>query len=94
MAEGREVRTLRGKQYLFQEPLDADVALVRARRADRLGNLVYDKTQRNFNPLMATAAKRVVAEVDEIVEVGELDPEQIVTPHLYVDRLVLAEERL
>jgi 3-oxoacid CoA-transferase A subunit len=94
LAEGREVRTLRGKQYLFEEPLTADVALVRARRADRLGNLLYDKTGRNFNPLMATAARRVVAEVDEVVEVGELDPEQIVTPHLYVDRLVVAEERL
>jgi 3-oxoacid CoA-transferase A subunit len=94
LAEGKEVRTIRGKKYLFQEPLTADVALLRARRADRLGNLVYDKTGRNFNPLMATAAQRVVAEVDEIVEVGELDPEQIATPHLYVDRLVLAEERL
>ena len=94
VAEGKEVRELRGKQYLFQEPLTADVALVRAHRADRLGNLVYAKTARNFNPAMATAGRRVVAEVDEIVEVGALDPEQIATPHLYVDHLVLAEEVL
>jgi len=94
LAEGKEVREIGGRSYLFQEPLTADVALVRARRADRLGNLVYEKTARNFNPMMATAARKVVAEVDEIVEVGELDPEHIVTPHLYVDYLVLARERL
>jgi 3-oxoacid CoA-transferase subunit A/3-oxoadipate CoA-transferase alpha subunit len=94
LAEGRETRVIGGRSYLFQEPLTADVALVRARRADRLGNLVYEKTARNFNPVMATAARKVVAEVDEIVEVGALDPEQIATPHLYVDHLVLAQERL
>ncbi len=94
LAEGKEVREIRGRRYLFQEPLTADVALIRARRADRLGNLVYSKTARNFNPAMATAARAVVAEVDEIVEVGELDPEKIATPHLYVDHVVLATERL
>lgn len=94
LAEGRETRVLRGRSYLFQEPLTADVALIRARRADRLGNLVYEKTARNFNPVMATAARRVIAEVDEIVEVGALDPELVATPHLYVDHLVLARERL
>lgn len=94
LAEGREVREIGGRAFLFQEPLTADVALVRARRADRLGNLVYEKTARNFNPLMATAARRVVAEVDEVVEPGELDPELVATPHLYVDHLVLAKERL
>ncbi len=94
LAEGKEVREINGRRYLFQEPLLADVALVRAHRADRLGNLVYYKTARNFNPTMATAARTVVAEVDEIVEVGALDPEQIATPHLYVDHLVLALERL
>jgi 3-oxoacid CoA-transferase A subunit len=93
LAAGKEVREIRGRSYLFQEPLTADVALVRARRADRLGNLVYEKTARNFNPMMATAARKVVAEVEEIVEVGELDPEHVVTPHLYVDYLVLALER-
>jgi 3-oxoacid CoA-transferase A subunit len=94
LAEGKEVRQLNGRSFLFQEAITADVALVRAHRADGLGNLVYRKTARNFNPLMATAAKTVVAEVDEIVEAGALDPEQIVTPHLYVDHLVLARERL
>jgi 3-oxoacid CoA-transferase A subunit len=94
LAEGRETREIGGRAYLFQEPITADVALVRAHKADVLGNLVYRETARNFNPLMATAARTVVAEVDEIVARGELDPEQIVTPHLYVDHLVLARERL
>jgi len=94
LAEGRETREINGRRFLFQEPITADVALVRAHKADVLGNLVYRETARNFNPLMATAARIVVAEVDEIVPRGELDPEQIVTPHLYVDHLVLAKERL
>jgi 3-oxoacid CoA-transferase A subunit len=94
LAEGKEVREIAGRMHLFQEAITADVALVRAHRADRLGNLVYRKTARNFNPVMATAARKVVAEVDEIVDVGALDPEQIATPHLYVDHLVLARERL
>ena len=94
LAEGKETREIAGKRYLFQEPLAADVALIRAHRADRLGNLVYSKTARNFNPVMATAARTVIAEVDEMVETGALDPECIVTPHLYVDHLVLATERL
>ncbi len=94
LAEGREEREINGRTYLFQEALPADVALVRAHQADRLGNLVYYKTARNFNPMMATAAKTVIAEVDEIVEVGQLDPEKICTPHIYVDRLVLARETL
>lgn len=94
LAEGREVREIRGRPYLFEEALSADVALVRARRADRLGNLVYEKTARNFNPVMATAGRTVVAEVDEVVEAGELDPEAVVTPHPLVDYLVLARERL
>jgi len=94
LAEGKEVREIDGRPFVFQAPLTADVALVRAHQADRLGNLVYYKTARNFNPMMATAARTVVAEVDEIVETGQLDPEQIATPHLYVDHLVLATERL
>ena len=94
LAEGRETREIGGRRFLFQEPITADVALVRAHKADVLGNLVYRETARNFNPIMATAARIVVAEVDEVVPRGELDPEQIVTPHLYVDHLVLAKERL
>ena len=88
LAEGREVRTLHGVEHLLQHALHADVALVRARAADALGNLVYEKTARNFNPDMATAARTVIAEVDEIVPVGALDPEAVVTPHLLVDHLV------
>jgi 3-oxoacid CoA-transferase subunit A/3-oxoadipate CoA-transferase alpha subunit len=91
LAEGREERVIDGERYLLQFPLKADVALVRAHKADRLGNLAYLKTARNFNPDMATAAKTVIAEVDEVVEVGELSPEEIATPHLFVDHLVRSE---
>jgi 3-oxoacid CoA-transferase subunit A/3-oxoadipate CoA-transferase alpha subunit len=94
LAEGREEREIDGRRYLFQAALRADVALVRAHRADELGNLVYDKTARNFNPDMATAGRRVIAEVDEIVPVGEIPPELVATPHLFVDRLVRAEVTL
>lgn len=88
LGEGRDERVIRGEPHIYQESLRADVALVRARAADELGNLVYAKTARNFNPDMATAADLVIAEVDEIVPVGTLDPEEIVTPHLFVDVLV------
>ena len=94
LAEGREVREIDGELYLFERPLRADFALIRAHRADTLGNLTYYKTARNFNPDMATAADVVVAEVDEIVEAGTLDPEHVVTPHPYVDHLVRAEVKL
>ncbi|WP_126425220.1 CoA transferase subunit A [Brevibacillus marinus] len=89
LAEGKEERVLNGRKYLFEEPLKADVALICAYKADMLGNLVYRKSARNFNPLMATAAKIVIAEVEEIVEVGALSPEEIVTPHLFVDYIVV-----
>ena len=94
LAEGREVREIDGERYLFEKPLRADFALVRARTADTLGNLTYYKTARNFNPDMAAAADVVIAEVDEIVEAGTLDPERVVTPHPYVDYLVRAEIKL
>jgi 3-oxoacid CoA-transferase A subunit len=94
LAEGREVREIDGELYLFEKPLRADVALIRAHRADILGNLTYYKTARNFNPDMATAADIVVAEADEIVEAGTLNPEHVVTPHPYVDYLVRAEVKL
>jgi len=94
LAEAREVREIDGELYLFEKPLRADFALIRAHRADTLGNLTYYKTARNFNPDMATAADVVVAEVDEIVEAGALDPEHVVTPHPYVDYVVQAEIRL
>jgi 3-oxoacid CoA-transferase A subunit len=92
LAEGREHREIDGQTYLFQRSLRADVALVRATIADELGNLSYTRTAKNFNPDMATAARHVIAEVDEIVPVGELAPDQVDTPHVYVDRLVLARE--
>jgi 3-oxoacid CoA-transferase subunit A/3-oxoadipate CoA-transferase alpha subunit len=91
LAEGKEQREIDGLQYLFQLPLKGDVALIRAAKADKAGNLVYARTARNFNPDMATAATTVIAEVDEIVEVGELDPNEIATPHLFVDHLVRSE---
>ncbi|MGV3465612.1 MAG: CoA transferase subunit A [Heyndrickxia sp.] len=88
LAKGKEVREIDGELYVFEKPLRANVALIRAAKADTLGNLVYYKTARNFNPVMATAADYVIAEVDEIVEAGDLSPEEIVTPHLFVDAIV------
>ena len=88
-AEGRELHDVDGVPHLLERPLRADVALVRAARADAFGNLVYRVAARNFNPEMATAADHVIAEVDEVVEPGALDPETVVTPGTYVDVLVL-----
>ncbi|WP_026576910.1 CoA transferase subunit A [Bacillus sp. UNC438CL73TsuS30] len=89
LAEGKEEREFDGERYIFIRGIKADAALIKAAKADTMGNLVYSKTARNFNPMMATAAKLVIAEVDEIVEAGTFEPEQIVTPHSYVDILVL-----
>lgn len=91
LAKGKETKVIDGEVYLFEKALKADVALVKAFKADQKGNLVYYKTARNFNPNMATAAKFVIAEVDELVEEGQLSPEEIVTPHLYVDAIVKSE---
>jgi len=88
LAEGKEERMLDGVPHVLELPLQADVALVYAARADRLGNLWYRHTARNFNPLMATAARVTIVEAGEVLEVGELEPESIHTPHLYVDFLV------
>jgi 3-oxoacid CoA-transferase subunit A len=89
LAEGKEEKVFDGERYIFIRGIKADVALIKAAKADTMGNLIYSKTARNFNPMMATAAGLVIAEVDEIVEAGTLDPELIVTPHSYVDILVL-----
>lgn len=89
LAEGRETREFGGVAHVLWPAIHGNVALVRARAADEYGNLVYDKTARNFNPDMATAADLVIAEVEEIVPVGALDPEAVVTPHLLVDHLVV-----
>ena len=88
LAEGKEERIIGGVPHVIEEPIRADVALVYAARADSLGNLWYRHTARNFNPLMATAATITIAEAGEIVAVGEIEPESIATPHLYVDHLV------
>lgn len=88
LAEGKEERVIDGVPHVLESPIRADVALVYAARADLLGNLWYRHTARNFNPLMATAATVTIAEAGEIVAVGELEPESIATPHLYVDHLV------
>jgi 3-oxoadipate CoA-transferase alpha subunit len=89
LAEGKETREIDGRTYVLELPLPGDVALVGAHVADRMGNLVYRKTARNFGPVMATAARTVVAQVSEVVEVGALDPECVVTPSIYVDRVVV-----
>ena len=88
VAEGKQVATFDGRDYLLERALTADFAFIRADKGDRLGNLVYRKSGRNFNQPMATAAKITIAEVEEIVEPGELDPEAIVTPGIYVQRIV------
>ncbi|MFD6439493.1 CoA transferase subunit A [Peribacillus sp. NPDC060186] len=94
LAEGKEEREINGVKYIFEPALTANVAIIRAHKADTLGNLVYYKTAQNFNPVMATAADIVIVEVDEIVQPGELSPEEIVTPHLYVDYIVEAQQVL
>ncbi|MBI4551246.1 MAG: 3-oxoacid CoA-transferase subunit A [Candidatus Latescibacteria bacterium] len=86
--QGKPKIQVDGREYLLEKPLRADVALIRAYRADRQGNLVYRRVMRNFNPTMATAARLTIAEVDEVVEVGDLDPEHVETPFVYVDILV------
>ena len=88
LADGKEVREIDGKLYVFEKPLPGDFALIKAHRADRWGNLVYRKSARNFNPVMAMAGKTTVAQVDEIAELGTLDPDTIMTPSIFVDRVV------
>ncbi|ASN37827.1 3-oxoadipate CoA-transferase [Arthrobacter sp. 7749] len=88
LAEGKETRVIDGKGYVLESPISADFALVKALRADTHGNLIYRKTARNFGPIMAAAAKSAIVQVDEIVQTGQLDPEVVVTPGIYVDTLV------
>lgn len=88
LGEGKETREYNGKKYVLEEALYADVALIKAEKADELGNLIYCKSARNFNPAMATAAKYTIAQVSEIVKAGELDPEAIVTPHIFVNAVI------
>ncbi len=88
MEEGKEKRVINGKEYLLELPLHADFTLIKAYKADRMGNLTYRVSARNMNPVMATAARVTIAEVEEIIETGKLDPETIVTPAIYVHRVV------
>jgi 3-oxoadipate CoA-transferase alpha subunit len=89
LAEGKETRVIDGVEYVLELPLRGDIALIQAHQADEMGNLVYRRTARNFNPVMATAATTSVVQVDRVVPLGSLDPEAIVTPSLYVDRVVV-----
>jgi 3-oxoadipate CoA-transferase alpha subunit len=92
LAEGKETRFINGRHYVLESPIHADFALIKALCADRWGNLVYRKTARNFGPIMAMAAKCAIVQVSEIVELGELDPEAIVTPGIFVQRVVREEK--
>jgi 3-oxoacid CoA-transferase subunit A len=88
VAEGKETRMIDGKGYILEQPLRADFAFVKAWKGDRLGNLIYRRTARNFNPVMATAARVTIAEVEEIVEPGAIDPDHIVTPGIFVKHIL------
>jgi 3-oxoacid CoA-transferase subunit A len=91
LGEGKEVREFDGREYLMELGMRADFAIINAWKGDRFGNLVYRKTARNFNPLMATAGRVTIAEVEHLVEPGEIEPDQVITPGIYVDRIVQGE---
>ena len=88
LAEGKETREINGRNYVLEYPIEADFALIKAQRADRWGNLAYRKTARNFGPIMAAAAKCTIVQVREVVNLGDLDPETVVTPGIFVKRVV------
>jgi 3-oxoacid CoA-transferase subunit A len=92
VAEGKETRMFNGKEYVLEEALTADFSLVRAAKGDLAGNLVYNKTARNFNPMIAAAGKVTIAEVEELVEIGEIDPNHVQTPGIYVQRMIEAKQ--
>ncbi|MBY0123544.1 CoA transferase subunit A [Bacillus sp. S/N-304-OC-R1] len=92
VAEGKEVREFDGKAYLLERGLTADFSLVRAHIGDKMGNLVYNKTARNFNPMIAAAGKVTIAEVEQLVEIGELNPDHIHTPSIYVQKLIVGKQ--
>lgn len=93
LAEGREVRNFDGKDYLLERGMTADFSLVRAMKGDKMGNLIYNKTARNFSPMIAAAGKVTIAEVEELYEIGELDPDAIHTPSIYVQRLIVGKQQ-
>lgn len=92
IAEGKETRIFDGKEYVLEEALRADFSLIRAAKADRFGNLIYNKTAQNFNPIMAAAGLFTIAEIEELVEPGDIDPNQVQTPSIYVQGLVQAKQ--
>jgi 3-oxoacid CoA-transferase subunit A len=92
VAEGKEARRFGNKEYILENSLTADFALIKAWKADRLGNLIYNKTARNFNPMMAAAGAVTIVEVEELVETGALDPDQVHTPSIYVQRIIQCEQ--
>jgi 3-oxoacid CoA-transferase subunit A len=92
VAQGKETRVLDGRPQLFERALSADFAFVKAWKGDRAGNLTYRRTARNFNPVMATAARVTIAEVEELLEPGEIDPDDVVTPGIFVHHMVLGSE--
>jgi 3-oxoadipate CoA-transferase, alpha subunit len=91
LAEGKETRVINGRTYVLEYPIHGDIALIKAETADRMGNLVYRKTARNFGPVMATAAASTIAQVHDLVDAGRIDPEVVVTPGIYVDRVVVVD---
>ncbi|MGY3716370.1 CoA transferase subunit A [Sutcliffiella cohnii] len=93
IAEGKEVREFDGKEYVLEEAYKADFSLVRAAKADKMGNLVYNKTAQNFNPMIAAAGTVTIAEVEELVEIGEIEPNEVQTPSIYVQRLIVGEQQ-
>jgi len=92
VAEGKETRTIEGRPFVLEQPLVADFAFVKAWKGDRAGNLVYRRTARNFNPVMATAGKVTIAEVEHLLEPGEIDPDHVVTPGIFVQRILQGEK--
>ncbi|MDD0812304.1 3-oxoacid CoA-transferase subunit A [Curvibacter sp. RS43] len=93
MAQGKETREINGRQYVLEHPIHGDVALIKAERGDRWGNLTYRQSARNFGPVMATAARFTVASVYEVAELGQIDPETVITPGIFVDRVVCIERQ-
>lgn len=92
VAEGKEIREFNGEKYVMEKALFADLAIIKGWKADKSGNVIYNKTARNFNPMMATAATATVCEVEEIVEIGTLDPNNIHTPNIFIKRLILGDK--
>lgn len=92
VAAGKEVRNFKGKEYLLEKALVADFSLIRAHRGDKMGNLVYNKTARNFNPMIAAAGNVTIVEVEELVEIGDLNPDEIHTPSIYVQKLIVGKQ--